>query len=87
MTPSGSGIMDVTPSTFIGGEFYQGVRQRWHKNRTPGLIAENVAEHFRYGTVYNEEGSPEAINWPAVTAALLAEVQENRRRIEALQAA
>lgn len=46
-----------------------------------GLIAEQVAERFPIAAVYDDAGRPDAIDWNAIVAGLIAEVQTLRASI------
>lgn len=75
-------VLDLTPSLYrsrLAGDDGRHVRL--------GLIAEDVAAHFPLAAVTDDEGRPDAIDWPVVTTGLLAELAALERRVAALEAA
>lgn len=95
-------VLKLTPVTFDGmigtpsvdeeGKpiFEQGKRKQINLRPSGetllGLTAEDVAANFPWAAIYDEEGRPDAINWNAIIAGLIAEVKRLGGRLEALDA-
>lgn len=62
-------------------------RSKEHNTRHIGLIAEEVDKVFPEATLYDGDGKPEAIDWNAITTALIHEVNILRKRVVALESA
>jgi hypothetical protein len=91
------GILSLSPSEFDAmthevGLLKDGTPRRTRKGepifelkptgeRLVGLIAEDVHENFPEACLYDEEGKPDAIDWNAITAALILEVQELHKQL------
>lgn len=50
-----------------------------------GFIAEEVLEHIPDIVVYNKEGEPETIQYHKLYGLMVSEIQQNRKKIEALE--
>ena len=50
-----------------------------------GIIAEDVAERYPIGAIYDDEGNPEAWNSEPVLVGLLYLVQEQKKEIDLLK--
>lgn len=68
-------VLDLTPSLFRSTIERDGDELRL------GLIAEDVAERFPLAAIYDDAGRPDAIDWNAIVAGLIAEVQTLRASI------
>ena len=50
-----------------------------------GLIAEDIAEHFPQGAIYNEDGNVESWSERTMIPALLKLIQDQNKRIKILE--
>ncbi len=81
--PEGKSILDVTPVLFYGmsGNLTKGeALKREGRGKQLGLIMENVAEFFPRGV-----GEPDALDWNAITTALIYEVKVLKDELSALR--
>lgn len=79
---NGESVLELEPSTF-----YSKADGDDPDRQYLGLIAEDVAERFPLAAIRDEKGRPDAVDWNAITAALLAEIRSLRARVDALEAA
>ena len=94
--PAGNGVLDLSPIHFQGHQLVRELnkdgdqrtvsaqleplaREQW------GLTAEDVASNLPMASIPSVDGDPEAIDWNAVTAALLAEVKALNDRVAQLE--
>lgn len=60
-------------------------RHDFNNHLSIGLIAEDVAENFPSGAVFDETGRPESVDWNNIIAGMLYEMQKMRVEIDELQ--
>lgn len=72
-------VLSLTPSLFRSVSPNDDRRKVWL-----GLIAEEVADQFPIAATYDDEGRPEGIEWNALIAGLIAEVQRLDERVREL---
>lgn len=100
---SGSPILNLDPVSFDAsfgvwetdedGAAVLDARGKRIKKRIPsgrrhvGLIAEDVHAVFPEAVIYDEDGQPDALDWNAITTAIVGAVKDHEARIAALETA
>ncbi len=81
-----SGVLDLAPSTYTGSTSDPVTGEPVFGGTHLGLIAEDVDTHLPLACIYDEDGQPDAIDWNAITAAILSVVKDLETRLAVTEA-